>query len=57
MADGIPSCHNLNLSMHFRVGYRSPVTFKTKLYVTTFSSQYLFFVTKSSILDGAEGLN
>ena len=35
MADGILYCLNLNLSVHFRVGSRGPVTFKTKLYVTT----------------------
>ena len=35
MANGILYCLNLNLSMHFRVGSRGPVTFKIKLYVTT----------------------
>ena len=59
MVDGILYCLNLNLSTHFRVGSRSPATFKTKLYQqqsTTVSSHYLFFITKSSILDVAKGL-
>ena len=30
----------LNLSMRFRVGHRSPVTFKMKLFVTTVNSLY-----------------
>ena len=29
------SCLNLNLYLHFRVWSRSPISFKTKLYVTT----------------------
>ena len=41
MADGILYCLNLNLSMHFRVGSRGLVTFKTKLYVTTFNNSFL----------------
>ena len=40
MADGIPYCLDFNLSMHFRVRSRSPVTFKTKLYVTTVSNSF-----------------
>ena len=54
MTGGILYYLNLNLSMHFRVESRSPVTFKMKLSITTVnnSSQLLpFFVTKSSILD------
>ena len=31
---------NLNLSMPFRIGFRSPVTFKTKLYVTTVNNNF-----------------
>ena len=31
---------NLNLSMYFRVGFRSPVTFKMKLYVTKVSNTF-----------------
>ena len=31
---------NLNLSMPFRIGFRSPVTFKTKLYVTTANNNF-----------------
>ena len=60
MADGILCCLNLNLSMHFRIGSKGPVTFKTRLYgttVKTVSSRYLFFVRKNSILYVAEGLN
>ena len=33
-------CLNLNLSMHFRVRSRSPVTFKAKLYVTTVNNNF-----------------
>ena len=44
---------NLNLYRRFRVGSWSHVTFKTKLCVTTISSHYLFYITKSSILDVA----
>ena len=58
MVDGI-LCLNINLSTHFRVGSRSPATFKTKLYQqqsTTVSSHHLFCITKSSILDVAKGL-
>ena len=40
MADGILYCLNLNLSMYFRVGSRSPVTFKTNLYVTTVNNSF-----------------
>ena len=31
---------NANLSMHFRVGSRSPVTFRTKLYVITVNNGF-----------------
>ena len=41
MADGILYCLNLNLSMHLRVGSRGLVTFKIKLYVTTFNNSFL----------------
>ena len=44
---------DLNLSTCFKVESRSPVMFKMKLAVATVSSCYLFFVTKSSILDVA----
>ena len=43
--------------MHFRVGSRSPVTFRTKLYVTTVNSSFQplpVLVTKSSLLDAAK---
>ena len=40
MADGILYCLSLNLSMDFRVTSRSPVTCKTKLYVTTVSNSF-----------------
>ena len=43
-------------SMHFRVRSKSPVTFKSELYVTTIttvSSHYLISVTERSILDVA----
>ena len=33
-------CLNLNLSMHVRVGSRSAITFKIKLYVTTVNSSF-----------------
>ena len=50
-------CLSLHLSMWFRVQSRSPVTFKTKLSVTTIINTfpllytYQFFHTKSSFLD------
>ena len=50
-------CLSLHLSMWFRVQSRSPVTFKTKLSVTTIINTFLllytyqFFHTKSSFLD------
>ena len=31
---------NLNLSMHFRAGFRGPVKFKMKIYVTTANSNF-----------------
>ena len=34
IVDGILYCLNLNLSMHFIVGSRSPLMFQAKLYVT-----------------------
>ena len=40
MADGILYRLNLNWSMHFRVRSRSPVTFKTKLYVATVNNSF-----------------
>ena len=40
MADGILYCPNLNVSMHFRVGSRKPVTFKIKLCVTTVNNSF-----------------
>ena len=52
MPDGI--LKNLNLSMSFRVGSRSPATFKTGLSVTTVNNRFQLvpiFVTKSSMLD------
>ena len=38
MVDGTLYCLNQNVSMHFRVGSKSPVTFKTKLCVATVNS-------------------
>ena len=38
MADGILYYLKLNRSLHFRVRSRSPLTFKTKLYVTNVSN-------------------
>ena len=40
MVDWTLYCFSLNLSMHFRVGFRSPVTSKTKLYVTTVNNSF-----------------
>ena len=40
MVDDLLYCLNLNLSMHFRVRSRSPVTFKAKLYVTTVNNSF-----------------
>ena len=43
--------------MHFRVGSKSPVTFKTKLCVTTVNNTFqplTIFVTESSTLDFAK---
>ena len=40
MADEKLYCLNLNLSMHFRVSTRSPVTFKIRLYVTTVNNSF-----------------
>ena len=40
MKDGILYCLILDLSMHFRAGSRSPVTFKMKLYVTTVNNSF-----------------
>ena len=40
LPDGILYCFNLNLYFPFRVGCRSPVTFKTELYVTTFKNSF-----------------
>ena len=51
---GMLNCFHLNSSMCFRFGSRGPVTLKTKLSLTTVSSYYLFFITKSSILDVAK---
>ena len=53
MLHGVLYCLNLILSMPFKVGFRSPVTFKMKLSVTTVknSSQLLpFFGTKIPII-------
>ena len=46
MPDGILYClKNLNLSMSYRDGSRSPVTFKTKLSVRTVNNSFqLFFI-------------
>ena len=55
MADGILYCLNLNLSMQFRIGSRSPVTFKKELYVTPVNNK--FSVTISYILDVALNMN
>ena len=40
MADGILCYLTLNLPMHFRVWSRSPVTFKTKLYVIRVNNRF-----------------
>ena len=40
MVDGILYCLNLIFSMYFRVRSRSPVTFKTKLYVTIVTNTF-----------------
>ena len=40
MAGGVLYCLNLNSPMHFRVRSRSPVTFNTKLYVTTINNSF-----------------
>ena len=45
VVDGILYCLNLNLSMHFRVGSQTRVTFKTKFYlviVNSFQSLTIF---------------
>ena len=42
MTDGILYCLNLNLSVHFKVEARSLITFKTKLYVSSVSSDYQY---------------
>ena len=55
MADGILYCLNLNLSMYFRVGSRSPVTFKTNLYVTTVKNS--FRILASSLMLHRRELN
>ena len=55
MTDKILYCLNLNVSMHFKVWSRSPVTFKTKLYVIG-SSHYLFFCHKELHLRYCIGL-
>ena len=43
MVDGIFYCLNLNLSMHFRVGSRSLVTFKTELFITSVNCSFQSF--------------
>ena len=40
MPDGILYCLNLNVSMGFKVGFRSRITFKTKFYVTTVNNSF-----------------
>ena len=44
MLDGILHClnnlNNLSFSINFRVGSKRPVTFKTKLYVTTVNNSF-----------------
>ena len=40
MADAILHCLNLNLSMHFKVGSRSPAIFNMNLYVITVNSSF-----------------
>ena len=40
MSDGVLYCLKLNVSTCFRAGKRSPVTFKTKLSVTTVNSSF-----------------
>ena len=56
MPDGIIYCCNLSLSLCFRVGCRSPVTFKTKL-CNNSQRQFPAISTNSSILHVTEGLN
>ena len=45
MVDGILYCLNLNLFMHFRVVSRRPVTFKTKLSVTTVNNSFWLYIS------------
>ena len=40
MADGVLYCPNLNSLMHFTIRSRGPVTFNTKLHVTTVNNSF-----------------
>ena len=52
IADGILYRLNLNWSMHFRVGSRSPLAFKTKLYVTTVNNSFQPLAPSSMLVSG-----
>ena len=57
IVDGILYCLNLNLSVLFRVRYRSPATYKKELYMTTVNSSSqslpIYFFRKSSTWSSA----